>query len=350
LPGYARLARMLRAAETVLILGHQNADPDAVCSAFAFSALAKRINRKLKLSFAASEGVSKLSKQILQTFPLEVSKEPDPSRADLIVTVDTNTLQQLGDLQPSVVRSGKPLVMIDHHAPHPDNDNIAALVICNENATSTCEMILEMFLKLHLSPSRIVSQALLTGLIVETGHLTIANRKTFNAAFELVKLGGDPELALTITRTSMDESERIARVKSAQRLRMDRVGKWVIATSEVGSYHASAARALIALGAHVAIVAGKREDELTVSLRATREFASETGVHLGRDVASPLGSKMGGMGGGHATAAGANMPGEINEALRLASRLIRDRLTLSTKNNTMLLGNAAAPSQTGVIT
>ena len=341
---------MLRAAENVLVLGHQNADPDAVCSAFAFSVLAKRINRKLKTSFSAPEGVSKLSKQILEMIPLDVSKDPDPSTADLIVTVDTNTLQQLGDLRAPVIHSGKPLVMIDHHAPHPDNDKTAELVICNENATSTCEMILEMFRKLHLSPTRAVSQALLTGLIVETGHLTIANRKTFSAAFELVKLGGDPEVALTITRTSMDESERIARLKSAQRLRMDRIGRWVIGMSEVGSYHASAARALIALGAHVAFVAGKRDDELTVSMRATREFASETGVHLGRDVASPLGSKMGGMGGGHATAAGANMHGEINEALRLASRLIRDRLTPSTKNNTMLSGNAAAPPQTGVIT
>ena len=350
MPGYARLAKMLRSAESVLILGHQNADPDAVCSAFAFSLLAKRINRKLTLSFAAPEGVSKLSNQILQIVPLKVTYNPDPSSVDLIVTVDTNTLQQLGNLRSPVIQSRRPLVMIDHHAPHPDNEKTATLVICDENATSTCEMILEMHKKLRITPSRAASQALLIGLLVETGHLSIGTRDTFTSVFELIKYGADPETSLAATRSTMDESERIARLKSAQRLRMERVGKWVIVLSEVGSYHASAARALLALGAHLSVVAGKRNNELTVSFRSTRELASETGLHLGRDLASPLGMKMGGMGGGHATAAGANVSGQVNEALKLASRLIRDFLAPPTKDNTMPSGNAAAPSQTGVIT
>jgi nanoRNase/pAp phosphatase (c-di-AMP/oligoRNAs hydrolase) len=259
MPGYARLAKLLRNAHSVLVLGHQNADPDAVCSAFAFSILAQRINKKLKLFFAAPEGVSKLSKQILQVIPLDVGEPANPSTFDLIVTVDTNTLQQLGNLRPAVTQSGKPLVMIDHHAPHQDNEKTATFVICDETATSTCEMILEMYRKLHMIPAKIVSQALLIGLLVETGHLTIATRRTFNAACALVKYGADPDSALAVTRSTMDESERIARLKSAQRLRMERIGKWVIGMSEVGSYHASAARALIGLGAHVSVVAGKRK-------------------------------------------------------------------------------------------
>jgi len=350
MPGYARLAKMLRSADSVLVLGHQNADPDAVCSAFAFSLLALRINRKLKLIFAAPEGVSRLSKQILRLVPLQVTDNPDPSTVDLIITVDTNTLQQLGNLRDSVTQSKKPLIMIDHHAPHPDNAKTATFVICDETATSTCEMILEMHKKLHISLSAAGSQALLIGLLVETGHLTIATRDTFYAASELIKLGADPEAALAATRSTMDESERIARLKSAQRLRMERIGKWVVALSEVGSYHASAARALIALGAHVAVVVGKRNGELTVSLRSTREIVSETSFHLGRDLASPLGTKMGGMGGGHATAAGANVSGEVDQTFKLALHLIRDFLNPSTKNITMPQGNAAAPSQTGVIT
>ena len=350
MPGYARLTKMLRSADSVLVLGHQNADPDAVCSAFAFSLLAMRINKKLKLGFAAPEGVSRLSKQILQVIPLQVTENPEPNAFDLIVTVDTNTLQQLGNLRDSVIRSGKPLVMIDHHAPHPDNERTASFVICDETATSTCEMILEMHKKLHIPLSKAASKALLIGLLVETGHLTIATRDTFHAASALIRNGADPEEALAATRSSMDESERIARLKSAQRLRMERIGKWVVALSEVGSYHASAARALIALGAHVAVVAGKRDGELTVSLRSTKEITSETGFHLGRDLASPLGTKMGGMGGGHATAAGANVSGDVNQAFRLSLQLIRDFLKPPTKNITMPSGNAGAPSQTGVIT
>ena len=350
MPGYARLVKLLRSADSVLVLGHQNADPDAVCSAYAFSLLAKRINRKLKLSFASPDGVSKLSNQILKAVALEVVDSPDPSNADLIVTVDTNTLQQLGDLKGPVLESKKPLVMIDHHAPHPENARTATLVICDDRATSTCEMILNMHTKLHLPLSQAASQALLIGLIVETGHFTIATRRTFQSACALIKAGADPEIALMTTRSSMDESERIARLKSAQRLRMERMGKWVVAVSDVGSYHASAARALIALGAHLAIVAGKRNEELTVSLRSTREFTAETGLHLGRDLANPLGIKMGGMGGGHSTAAGANVKGEVDQALKLLLHILRDRLAQPTKDNTVPSGNPQAPSQTGVIT
>ncbi|HUK50575.1 MAG TPA: DHH family phosphoesterase [Terriglobales bacterium] len=350
MPGYARLIRALRKTKVLLILGHQNSDPDAVCSAFAFMLLAKRINRKLKIEFASPDGVSKLSKQILKVIPLNVTETPDPSQADLIVTVDTNTLQQLGELKERVIESGKPLAMIDHHAPHPENMTTASMVICDERATSTCEMILSMYKAQKCRPNRIASQALLTGLIVETGHMSIATSHTFKATCTLIELGANPEEALRLTRPTMDESERIARLKASQRLRMERMGKWVVAFTEIGSYHASAARALIALGAHLAIVAGRRNDELTISLRSTREFNTETGIHLGTDLANPIGKALGGMGGGHATAAGANGKGEVNEAYKLLMRTTRNLIPQPTNANTESLGYAEPPSQTGVIT
>jgi phosphoesterase RecJ-like protein len=350
LPGFESLRRALRKSKAILIIGHQNADPDAVCSAYAFSVLARKLNRKMTVTFASPDGVSRLSKQILESVPLEVADSPAISEFDLIVTVDTNTLQQLGDLKDAVIRSGKPLIMIDHHAPHPENLKTAAIVLCDERSTSTCEMILEMYQRARVPLKRSVARALLIGLLVETGHLSIATRRTFKSAYDLIKAGADPQEALALTRVTMDESERIARVKSAQRLRLERVNKWLVALSEVGSYHASAARALIALGAHLAVVAGKRDDELTVSFRATHDFASETGIHLGTDLANPLGLKMNGMGGGHATAAGANVKGEVNDALKLALMIVREFLCRPPKPNTGTEANAQASSQTRVIT
>jgi len=348
--GYNRLASLLRKAKAVLIIGHQNSDPDAVCSAYAFSVLAKQINRKITATFTSPDGVSKLSKQILTALPLEVTDQPDLALADLIITVDTNTLRQLGNFSQPILESRKPLIMIDHHAPHPENAKTAMFVLCDEKATSTCEMILEMYQNLRLPLKRDVAQALLVGLLVETGHLSIGTRQTFKSAYELVRAGADPDEAMALTRSTMDESERIARIKSAQRVRLERVGKWVIALSEVGSYHASAARALVALGAHLAIVAGKRNDELTVSFRATREFTAETGMHIGSDLANPLGARMNGMGGGHSTAAGANGKGEVNETLRNALVLVREFLTQSPKPNTKTINHPQDSSQSSVIT
>jgi len=342
LRGFPKLVKLLRKADSVLIIGHQNSDPDAVCSAYAFSAFAKKINHKLRSSFTSPGGVSKLSKQILRALPMTVESDPNLSDFKLIVTVDTNTLQQLGEFRELVQKTTNPLIMIDHHAPHADNTNIAQLVICEETATSTCEIILAMFKRMHIKLDRKVAQALLTGLLVETGHLAIGNRKTFKAAYQLIENGADPEDALRVTKQEMDDSERIARVKSAQRLRLERINHWIIATSQVGSYHASAARALIALGAHMAIVAGKRDDQLTVSFRCTREFAQETGLHLGTNLASVVGEQMSGMGGGHATAAGANVKGEANEALKLSLKIINEFLHRKSKPITVSGANAVS--------
>jgi nanoRNase/pAp phosphatase (c-di-AMP/oligoRNAs hydrolase) len=350
LRGYTRLRVLLKKAKAVLIVGHQNSDPDAVCSAYAFSVLARRINRKLAVSFTSPEGVSKLSKQVLNSVPLQVVDQPELSKVDLVITVDTNTLQQLGEFKEPLLNSMKPIVMIDHHAPHPENAKTATLVLCDEKATSTCEMVLEMYERFRIPPSREVSQALLIGLIVETGHMSIATSRTFKSAWSMIEAGADPEAAFAITRTTMDESERIARIKAAQRVRLEHVGKWLVGLSEVRSFHASAARALISLGAHLAVVAGKRNDELTLSFRSTREFVEETKMHLGSDLAAPLGTKMRGMGGGHATAAGANVKGEVNEALSLALMIVKEFLSRPPNPNTSQTTYSEASPQTSVTT
>ena len=63
----------------------------------------------------------------------------------------------------------------------------------------------------------------------------------------------------------------------------------------------------------MAAVAGKKNDKLEVSLRCNRDFTEKTGIHLGKDIAMPLGEQLGGVGGGHAMAAGVNAKGEVED-------------------------------------
>jgi nanoRNase/pAp phosphatase (c-di-AMP/oligoRNAs hydrolase) len=94
----------------------------------------------------------------------------------------------------------------------------------------------------------------------------------------------------------------------------------------VGSFHASVARSLISLGAHLAIVGGEKEDRLTLSLRSTTEFFAGTNFHLGRDLATILGQTMNGAGGGHSTAAGATVQGKLDEVIKKSVELFREYL------------------------
>jgi nanoRNase/pAp phosphatase (c-di-AMP/oligoRNAs hydrolase) len=125
----------------------------------------------------------------------------------------------------------------------------------------------------------------------------------------------------------MAPSERIARLKASRRLRLVKINEWLVAFSKVSAYQASAARALISLGAHVAVVAGEKGERIQVSLRAAQDFNKKTGVHLGRDVAKPLGEYLRGMGGGHAGSAGANGVGEVEACLKRCLGLLREKLT-----------------------
>jgi nanoRNase/pAp phosphatase (c-di-AMP/oligoRNAs hydrolase) len=124
----------------------------------------------------------------------------------------------------------------------------------------------------------------------------------------------------------MDLSERIARIKASKRAKIVRIDKWIIALSQVSAYQASAARALIDIGAHIAAVAGQKDKEVEISLRCTREFTEKTRIHLGKDIAKPLGEALSGMGGGHAMAAGVNGTSDPKTSLKQCLRLLKENL------------------------
>jgi nanoRNase/pAp phosphatase (c-di-AMP/oligoRNAs hydrolase) len=76
----------------------------------------------------------------------------------------------------------------------------------------------------------------------------------------------------------------------------------------------------------VAAVAGEKGESIEISLRAQQEFNKKTGVHLGRDIAKPLGEYLNGMGGGHATAAGVNGVGNIDAGLKRCLQLLQEKI------------------------
>jgi len=313
-------------AELIVLLCHQNADPDAVCAAYALSQLLKRLRPRLNIEIAAAQGPSRLSKYLLNALPVKLTAQPRIEEADLIMLLDTNTIQQLGEWREQVKASGSRLIVVDHHAAHPETERLAKLCIADEKASSTCEIVYRFFKDMEVKPTEIEAKALFLGMAFDTKHFVLAGSATFKTVAELVDAGVNAEEALSLLSLPMDPSERVAKLKAGQRLKLKKIDDWLIALSHVSAYQASAARALIKLGAHVAVVAGQRDDALQVSMRSCREFHQKTGLHLGRDVAKPLGEYMHGMGGGHATAAGVNGVGDVETSLKRCFRLLREKL------------------------
>jgi len=313
-------------AKLIVLLCHHNADPDAICAAFAFSQLLECLRPGLEIEIAAAQGPSRLSKFMLKSLPAELTPQPSIEKADLIVLLDTNTIQQLEEWGERVEASNSPLIVIDHHARHPETERLATICVADEEASSTCEIVYRFFKEAEVELAEVEAKALFLGIAFDTRHFVIATSTTLKIVADLIDAGVNAQETLPLLSLPMEYSERKARLKAGRRVKLLRINDWLIALSHVSAYQASAARALIGLGAHVAIVAGQRGDTLQVSLRSSRDFHKKTGIHLGRDIAKPLGEYLHGMGGGHAVSAGANGVGDVEASLKRCVRLLKEGL------------------------
>ncbi len=313
-------------AKNVVLLCHHNSDPDAVCSAYAFQGLLKKIRPEISVEIGTGGGVSKLTRHLFNYIPINVNLRPNVQTADTIILLDTNTIQQLDALAEELLRTKMPIIIVDHHSPHPETQALCSLCITNEEASSTCDIVYNFYKEQDLKPELNEAKALFLGMAFDSRHFVLANSSTFKAVSDLLDAGVNAQEALGMLALPMDFSERVARVKACRRAKLFRVGDWIIMLSHVSAYQASAARALTDLGAHVSAVAGEKNGGLEISMRCTREFSQKTGIHLGRDIAKPVGEYLKGMGGGHAMAAGINGTGSIEQGLKRCLRLLKEHL------------------------
>jgi len=312
-------------AKLAVLLCHNNADPDAIGAAYALSGLLKRLKPNLEIEIAVASGPSRLSKRIIAILPIEIVYQPHIEEADVLFLVDTNTVQQL-DMLCKKILPDQPLVVVDHHSSHPETERLAALSVSDVTASSACEVVYRLFEEAEVKPSIDEAKALFLGIAFDTRHFVIANSGTFKVLSSLIDAGVDVQEILPILSLPMEFSERVARLKACTRIKLLTLNNWLIALSHVSAYQASAARSLMSIGAHVAVVAGQKDEQIQVSFRATREFYLETGIHLGNDFAKPLGDFINGIGGGHAVSAGANGTGDLKTCLRFCSKLISNKL------------------------
>ena len=313
---------------SAVLFCHHNADLDSFGSAFGFGELLKRINPDLQISIVAPGGLSKLSKRLAQRLRIDITDSPPLSTADMVVLLDVNTVMQLDDWGDRIRSLEVPILLIDHHAPHPETQEFVAYSVLDETAASTAEIVYRFWREAGFDISNREALALFLGIAYDTRHFALAHSETFQTVVDLIDRGVEVEEALQMIVVSLELSERLARLKAVKRVKVHRICCWVVAVSEISAFQASACRALLKVGADVAVVGGVKDEELRISLRSTDNFFRKTGLHLGRDVAVPLGIAIDGAGGGHGMAAGVNGRGDPITSLEIGLDLIRERLSL----------------------
>ena len=320
------LLSRVKESESAALFCHQNADPDATCSAFALQSLIRKLAPATSTKIVCPEGVSSSTKQLLENLGITVPDGRLPAKVDLAILVDTNTLDQLGQTAETLTRAETPIIVVDHHHPHPDTVKIASQLVVDESAAAAAEVVYKLWQTSNVEVGAQEARSLLAAIFIETKHFLLATESTFEIAAGLVKAGADPRHLSELMSNPVSRSERIARLKAAGRSQVALIGEWIVATSELGSYQSSAARALLTLGAHVAFVAGESKEKIRVNMRATEGFYRKTGIHLARDVSIPIGKKLAGVGGGHATAAGLSVPGQLPDVLKICVDVLKESL------------------------
>ena len=279
---------------------HRNADADAFLSAYALSRLIAALAPGCRIDIVTPGGMTLLTQKLSRRFPHAIV-ERNEEEYDLYVAVDVGDEELLNDWKEKIRNAKGVRVLVDHH---PLRDNVPYdRVIVDEGATSAAEVAFSIFQELGVRMERDTAQALLEGIMFDSSHLAIASPQGLRAVVKLMDAGADIAVARKELRSEPDYGEVMAKLKGAQRLKIYRGGDWVVATSTVGSFQAHVARALVYLGADLAVVGGESDGETRFSLRSTQRFLDGAKVQLGTQVAGEMSRRLGGHGGGHATAA-----------------------------------------------
>ncbi len=319
------LKTLLKSAkDSIALVLHQSADPDALGSA---AALAQLLRLKLKITpqiFA--ESLNRSAKNIAEHFQIPIAPPEDLAIHSLIVLIDLNNIEQIGNLTAHFSQKDVITFCIDHHAPHKDLPRLAKFVLYDDKVRSTAELVFELWRASGIALPAEIATLLASGLVYDSRHFHIAARSTFENFLAMIQNGANYELVLRLLSTPLDKSERVARIKGAQRAVIYDEFNLLIVATMIRSYEASVCRALIGLGADIAIACAVKKNEVRISARCTRKVHTDYGLDLAKDVMEPLGDHIGGAGGGHATAAGANGSATSDHALGLALQLIRKTL------------------------
>lgn len=167
------LWKLFESSRNILLISHVNPDGDAIGSQLALFHYLTHIGKNtamispnhLQEFLKWMDGAGKIN--------VFIKKRKECSKlireADLIVMIDFNQSNRLGETEPLVMASNAVKVIIDHHQ---DPFNFASLTISDSSKCSTAELIYELVTGMNGKPfiNKPYSEAIYVGIITDTGN------------------------------------------------------------------------------------------------------------------------------------------------------------------------------------
>lgn len=306
-----RLAREFRAGRSVAISTHINADGDGCGSETALARLLDQ--RGMNVKIVNPTPWPETFRFLLGT---DVTDETDKGPAaltsvDLLVVLDIADVKRLGALAETVRGLKIPKLVIDHHIPsdEPPSSNILA----DTTACATGELIYDVAVTLGLEITPEVASALYVAVLTDTGGFRFSNTsaRCLAVASQLLAAGVEPEEMYRRLYASLPVGRLHLLRDALATLEVDPAYgiSWISVAAGAAEEYGLKSEDLEGIAEHPRSVGGTRlavffrdlgHGKIKVSFRST-------GVVNVNDFAKQFG------GGGHARAAGALIPGTMDE-------------------------------------
>lgn len=201
----------------VVIVGHKQADFDCIGSALGLSTIIQNIGVSTYIAFDDNEIEAKLLaslnlyKESLIKSHQFVSLHRGLELIDdstLVIMTDHHSLGQC--MAPQLVKKASRVIVIDHHRRHGDFEFNPVLSYVEPAASSTCELVCELFdyqnKKVEISSQQ--STLMYTGILIDTNRFrNRTGSRTFEAVSLLRQLGADPQEADNLLKDDYQDFE-----------------------------------------------------------------------------------------------------------------------------------------------
>jgi bifunctional oligoribonuclease and PAP phosphatase NrnA len=188
------LSKLFSSSENILIICHINPDGDSIGAQLALYHYFKSKGRNVSL--LAPNNLQEFLKWMDGAAQINIFiRERNKCRmlienADLIIMLDFNQSDRLGEAKEFVLSSRAKKVIIDHHL---NPENFADLVISDPSKCSTSELIHELVCEINGAKfmNRSYAEALYVGIITDTGNFEHGSysARTFRIVADLLDTG-----------------------------------------------------------------------------------------------------------------------------------------------------------------
>ena len=167
-----QLKQILDKPKQVVIVPHKNPDGDAMGSCLAWQNVLGKLGHSTTV--IAPNGYPTFLNWLPGNDAVLIYEEnpevaaQEIAQADLIFTLDFNTLKRIDEMGKRVAESAAKKIMIDHHQ---EPDDYADLMFSYPNIGSTCELVFQIIEGLELVHliDKAVASCLYTGIVTDTG-------------------------------------------------------------------------------------------------------------------------------------------------------------------------------------